>query len=349
MKFVKPTKVDYQIFWVSIIVVIIAITYLMYGERVWKEWKILTVTSILLLPIGWLSMYAHVQYNRFIEWKLPYIQNIAKRIFFKLIANIFVMSPSIFLFIYTFHFFKINGYQIQENDLKYGYLIGLFINIMVGGFLECVYLLDKYKETVAEKELLEKLQLDQEFDQLKQKVNPHFLFNCFNTLSSLISEDKTKAEQFLDELSKVYRYLLRNNEDGMSTLNSELKFIQNYFQLLKTRYGDAVFLKQIIDEKYLNYQLPSLSLQLLVENAVKHNSLTKSKPLFIEIFTDENSNLLLKNNIQSLTVKAISNKIGLKNIQEKYDLLKKEGFKINHNAETFTVTLPLIMNKNIEK
>src|SRR5690606_35792000 len=104
---------------------------------------------------------------------------------------------------------------------------------------EVIYIIDKYREAAAEEEMIEQMQLRQEFDNLKEKVNPHFLFNSFNTLSSLISEDKDQAEKFLDELSKVYRYLLRNNESGMSTVGQEVAFIRSYSRLLETRYGDG--------------------------------------------------------------------------------------------------------------
>ncbi len=195
---------------------------------------------------------------------------------------------------------------------------------------------------------MEQLQLQEEFDGLKQKVNPHFLFNCFNTLSSLISEDKDKAEKFLDELSKVYRYLLRNNEDGMSSLENELKFIQSYYELLRTRHGEAVHLQVEVDKQYNSYLLPSLSLQMVVENAVKHNALTKSHPLFIEIFTTVGNKLVVNNNLQRRTVKAPSNKVGLENIRAKYELLHQPGFRVMEDVKNFTVVLPLIWSSSME-
>ncbi len=118
----------------------------------------------------------------------------------------------------------------------------------------------KYRESVQEKESLRQLSEKQEFDTLKGQVNPHFLFNCFNTLSSLITEDRVRAEKFLDELSKVYRYLLRNNEDGLTTVQNEIRFIESYYQLLQTRHGEAVQINTEIDKRYDQYLLPSLSL-----------------------------------------------------------------------------------------
>ena len=205
------------------------------------------------------------------------------------------------------------------------------------------------KESVEEKEMLQQLSMEQEFDTLKSQVNPHFLFNCFNTLSSLISEDKQKAETFLNELSKVYRYLLRNNEDGLSTVGNEVKFIQSYYRLLQTRHGDAVQINMEIDKRYEPYLLPPLSLQLLVENVVKHNVLSKNKPLEIDIFTTAGNKLVVNNNLQRRTIKAPSNKVGLENIKAKYNLLKQPGFQVMEDEKNFTVVLPLIWNNTILK
>jgi LytS/YehU family sensor histidine kinase len=183
---------------------------------------------------------------------------------------------------------------------------------------------------------------------LKNQVNPHFLFNCFNTLSSLISENKERAEAFLNELSKVYRYLLRNNEDGLSTLENEMKFIRSYYGLLKTRHGDALEMIIDIDKRYYPYLIPSLTLQLLVENVVKHNQLAKNQPLVIEIFTTAGNKLVVNNNLQRRTVKAPSNKVGLENIKAKFELLNQKGFQVMEDGKNFTVVLPLIWNNHLE-
>ncbi|MGZ5247168.1 MAG: sensor histidine kinase, partial [Flavitalea sp.] len=256
---------------------------------------------------------------------------------------------SVLLILVLFDQLNILGYTIKENDIKYAYLLGLCINLIFASLWEVVYIIDKYKESASEIDVLEQLQLQQEFDGLKQKVNPHFLFNCFNTLSSLITEDKNKAENFLDEMSKVYRYLLRNNEDGMSTLENEIKFIKSYFELLKTRYGDAVNFQLEVDRQYFNYLLPSLSLQMLVENAVKHNSLSRSKPLTIEIFTTAGNKLVVNNNLQRKNINGQSNKIGLQNIRAKYDLIKLPGFQAIEEGNNYTVVLPLLWNNKAEQ
>lgn len=259
-----------------------------------------------------------------------------------MLVNVVIMTPSVLLIVYVFNWFHLAGYYMKPGDIKYAYLIGLCIDLIFETFWEVLYCIDKYKETVSEKEILQQMALQQQFDNLKEKVNPHFLFNCFNTLSSLISEDKQQAEVFLNELSKVYRYLLRNNEDGMTTVESEVKFIRSYFRLLKTRHAHGVELDMRIDEHFNTYLLPSLSLQLLVENAVKHNVVSKQAPLLIEIYTQKPGTLVVSNSLNPKQLKEKSTNIGLKNIRDKYDLLRQGSMQIVKGEKNFSVYLPLI-------
>jgi LytS/YehU family sensor histidine kinase len=228
-------------------------------------------------------------------------------------------------------------------------MVGFCVNLIFETLYQADYVLEKYKESEEEKGMLQQLSMEQEFDTLKSQVNPHFLFNCFNTLSSLISEDKQKAEVFLNELSKVYRYLLRNNQDGLSTVSNEIKFIESYYRLLQTRHGEAVQINIEIDKRYEPYLLPSLTLQLLVENVVKHNVVSKNKPLEIDIFTTAGNKLIINNNLQRRTIKAPSNKVGLDNIKAKYNLLRQPGFQVMEDEKNFTVVLPLIWNNTSAK
>jgi LytS/YehU family sensor histidine kinase len=201
---------------------------------------------------------------------------------------------------------------------------------------------DKWRQTVDEAENLKKENLQSQLEGLKDQVNPHFLFNSLNSLSSLINEDPEKAEKFLDEMSKVYRYLLRTNEDGLTTLDSEMQFIQSYFHMLKTRYGDSVSMETQIDGHYLSYQLPPLTLQMLVENAVKHNMILKDSPLKILIMTTNSGRLIVSNNLQRKDRMVASNKVGLANIVNKYRLMKKEEISIRDDGKEFAVVVPLI-------
>ena len=193
-----------------------------------------------------------------------------------------------------------------------------------------------------EQEKLRVANLQGQLDALKQQVNPHFLFNSLNALDSLIEDDPKQARVFLDELSTVYRYLLRSNDQHLTDLGTELSFIHSYFHLLKTRHGAGLHLNIQVDEPYQTYRLPPLTLQLLVENAVKHNIVLPDQPLIIDILTDEQARLQVRNNLQRKTVRVASNGVGLTNIVAKYQMLNQHVPLIEETDGQFIVTLPLI-------
>lgn len=177
---------------------------------------------------------------------------------------------------------------------------------------------------------------------LQSQVNPHFLFNSLNTLSSLIEESPRQAGQFVDELSSVYRYLLRANDMPLTTLGAELDFIRSYYHLLQTRHGAGIDLRIEVEDRYLATQLPPLTLQLLVENAVKHNVVLPDQPLTIHLSTDGAHRLLVSNNIQRKPARALSNGVGLSNILTKYGMLNQPAPAIEDDGREFRVTLPLV-------
>ncbi len=185
---------------------------------------------------------------------------------------------------------------------------------------------------------------DMQMRALQSQINPHFLFNGLNTLSSLIDENPIQAGEFVDELSKVYRYLLRSNENELTTLSVELRFINSYFHLLKTRFGHSVSLDIQVDETYNQSLLPPLTLQLLVENAVKHNVVIAQKPLLIRIRTTAEKLLIVENTLQRKTLRVESNGVGLSNITIKYQLLNQPQPIIQEHEGWFQVKLPLLMD-----
>lgn len=344
MRFTKPSKLHTYSFLVPMPFIVLALNNILYDERA-NEWRVWVYSTAILFLIGSVSWFFHVQYEYVITRKYPSLSQTGKRIVYKMLTNVIVMTPSVILIFLIYDWFHILGYELNTEDVKWGYIVGLCVNLLFVTFWEVCYLLEKYKDSLAEKELLEQMGTEQEFENLKSQVNPHFLFNCFNTLSSLIQEDKKEAENFLDELSKVYRYLLRSNEDGVSTVEKEIKFLESYYRLLKTRYGAGLQLSIDIDKRYYSYLLPSLSLQLLVENAVKHNVVSRQQPLMIEVFTSAGNKLVVNNNLQRKQLnKKNSTRIGLRNINSKYKLMKQPGFQVVEGENNFMVVLPLVWN-----
>jgi sensor histidine kinase YesM len=343
MKFARPKRFYVWCFWIPMPLITVAWVYILYGDRMWTDWKVWAVTTPIIYFLGYGSWFAHVQYNEFVDRKFPLLEHTWKRNIYKIGVNLFVMTPSVLLILYVFQYFHILGYSIGENDIQYAYILGLSVNLVFETLYEAVFIINKHKENSVEKELLEKMQLQQEFDILKQRVNPHFLFNCFNTLSSLISEDRQTADRFLDELSKVYRYLLRNNENDLSSVEDEIRFIQSYSRLLKTRHDESLRFSIRVDPGYHHYLLPSLSLQLLVENVVKHNVMSRYEPVTIEVFTTGGGYLVVENNLAKKKSRVDSTGLGLLTIREKYRLLNRNDVTIVEETDNkFSVSLPLI-------
>jgi hypothetical protein len=348
MKLIRPPRLEVFSFLFSMPLIAVVFNLILYKERFWTDARIWYISYPLLFLFGVLSWYSHVLYDDAMEKKYPGLKQTGKRLFHKGMVLFLLMSPSVGLIFLCYDLFHILGYVFVWTDLFKGLFIGLCVNLVFETLYEGDYVLMRYKESMEENRSLQQLSLQDEFDTLRNQVNPHFLFNCFNTLSSLITVDKPRAEVFLDELSKVYRYLLRNNQDGLSTVESEVRFIESYYRLLRTRHGEAVVLNTEIDKRYGPYLLPSLTLQLLVENVVKHNVLSKNKPLVIDIFTAAGNKLIVTNNLQRRSQKAPSNKVGLDNIRAKYDLLGQGNIQVMEDDKNFTVVLPLIWSNGNE-
>jgi two-component system, LytTR family, sensor kinase len=349
MKPVQPNRIEWLSFFVLMPFISTIKCYIIL-EITWWEKPSLLLTAILpVLIMALVPWYLDVVSSRIIHERLAALHQTGKRILVIVVKQFFIILLSVSLIFLTVKTFNPSIFVPTIEKFVLCMAVGLTFTYIAVIMWEGNYFFTQWKENLREKEKYEFLSLQGEFEALKSQVNPHFLFNCFNTLSSLISEDKHQAEVFLNELSKVYRYLLRNNEDGMSTLQSEMQFIHSYFNLLKTRHGDAIALQVDIDKRYENYVLPSLSLQLLVENAVKHNSLSKNFPLTIEIFTTVGNKLVVNNNIRPRTQHAPSGKVGLKNIRSKYALIKQPGFQVIEDGKSFTVVLPLIWMNNTEQ
>ena len=348
MKKFKPTRLQTFSFLASMPVIDFILNFILFDDELFERMDIWLISYPLIFFIGIGSWRTQVTIQNIVQFKYPSLKQTRTRILFLVSLILPVMSLSVSFIFFIYDYFILLGYQLQPNDIEYGLLVGFSINLIFVTLYEVDYVVERLKDSVLEKESLKQQAIRHEFDALKNQVNPHFLFNCFNTLSSLISEDRQKAEIFLNELSKVYRYLLRNNEDGLSTVENEIKFIRSYYGLLRTRHGEALQMTIEIDKRYNAYLLPSLTLQLLVENVVKHNMLSRSHPLVIEIFTTAGNKLVINNNLQRRAIKAPSNRVGLENIKAKYDLLGQQGFQVMEDGKNFTVVLPLIWNNTVE-
>jgi two-component system LytT family sensor kinase len=320
---------------------VFTLNFVFFGEEYFTNIKIFLIATIITFVLTFLLSQSQIVVSNKMRKKYPAYEQTYQRIVNWILVVVFI-TPFFVTLIFFLYRWVLFPAVVQEDAWKWGLLVGFVTDVIGIAFNEGIYTFSKWKESIQEAAQLKKANLQTQFEGLKNQVNPHFLFNSFNTLSSLIHEDKERAEKFIDEMSSVYRYLLRNNEDELVPLATELKFIESYCHLLKTRYGNGFDLNINVDKRFMNYLLPPLTLQLLVENAVKHNSALKDKPLIIEIRTDGIERLMVKNNLQKKTNRVESSKIGLKNIREKYRLLNYPEVLVEESQNEFIVTVPLI-------
>jgi LytS/YehU family sensor histidine kinase len=179
------------------------------------------------------------------------------------------------------------------------------------------------------------------YESLKQQLNPHFLFNSLTSLSGLIEIDQQLAGNFLKQMSKIYRYILKNRDSETVTLREEIEFVQSYINLQKTRFKEGLQVKTNVYEACLLKKIPPVTLQNMVENAIKHNIIDTDTPLVIYIFT-ENDYLVIKNNLQKKHVVETSNKQGLANLESLYRYLSDKPMLIEENEKEFMIKIPLI-------
>jgi hypothetical protein len=179
------------------------------------------------------------------------------------------------------------------------------------------------------------------YDSLKQQLNPHFLFNSLSSLGSLIRTDQHLAASFLDNLSKIYRYILQSQESDLTTLDKELKFLSSYIQLLKTRFQNSLQINIRVEDQWLDARIVPVTLQNLIDNAIKHNMLDEELPLVIDVFV-ESGELVVRNNLQKKNAVETSNRQGLQNLTALYQYLTEHPVKIEETTEFFTIKIPLI-------
>ncbi|SEB53210.1 Histidine kinase [Tenacibaculum sp. MAR_2009_124] len=186
------------------------------------------------------------------------------------------------------------------------------------------------------------------FETLKNQIDPHFLFNSLNVLTSLIGENPYQAEKFTTKLSKVYRYVLEQRSKELVPIQEELKFAKTYMELLQMRFEDAVKFEIPTEVSNQDLKIVPLSLQLLLENAVKHNVVSSNRPLEVRIYEEEDF-LQISNNINPKEAIGKSTKVGLRNIVDRYGLITDKNVKISNNNKIFTVSLPLLTDtKNMK-
>lgn len=210
-------------------------------------------------------------------------------------------------------------------------------------FVNLFYFSMKQKEELGKRmEDLQREMMASKYSSLKQQISPHFLFNSLNTLTSLMYEDRDLASDFVTRLATTYRYILDNREHDLVSLQKELNFLDSYIFMMDVRHNKAVTIALDIQVDAKSYLIPTLSLQMLVENALKHNQYSKERPLDITISTIQNDALVVRNNLQKRTIPEETTKMGLYNIKKRYAYYTNKQVLVRHEENYFEVIVPLL-------
>ncbi|WP_323788059.1 histidine kinase [Psychroserpens sp.] len=230
---------------------------------------------------------------------------------------------------------------IENETWEKGYAFGLWITLTIISVFHIIFFYNRYQKNKIKEQKVIAGTASAKFDALKNQLDPHFLFNSLNVLTSLIEENPKNAQKFTTSLSKVYRYVLEQKNKDLITVDEELDFARTYMSLLKMRFEDSIIFE--IPDKALNPEskVVPLSLQLLLENAVKHNMVTSSKPLHIKIY-EADGMLIVENNLQPKQIVKKSSGVGLENIKQRYNLLSNKTVSINQKATSFAVAIPML-------
>ena len=243
-------------------------------------------------------------------------------------------------FVYVHHHLGIPAIDATMHHYLHP-LRDFLISVMVTGSSNLMYLNRKSGKIQVENQQLRAENIENQYEALKSQLNPHMLFNSLNTLSVLIRESQDKAQQYLQELSRVLRYTLQDNSTHTVFLSEEMDFVNSYTYLLKMRYEDNLKFDIDISPEAMHKKVPPMSVQMLVENAVKHNEISNRKPLSISIRTDGDT-LSVSNPLQPRTSGDNGLKIGLDNLSRRFNLLFHKDIMIKSEQNVFTVTIPLI-------
>lgn len=309
--------------------------YLNGGYTIWNHVVEALITLAGCFFFVWLSIcYSRIIFSRFRSMEKPYRNLLVHAIILFFMNNLtaYVLS-------------WLTSMIFDMEDIPFMQLQHLYIYSILATFISSIYTnafyLSSYMAVETKKQQLEMEAMQARLNALKQQIDPHFMFNNFSILSELIVEDRNLAVKFLDRLSKVYRYVIRNYDRDLVPVQQELAFLDDYLYLMEIRYESAVSYSIAPELKHVEGFIPPICLQLLVENALKHNSFSEQSPLRIELY-ETNGSIVVQNNLQAMTVPVESTGMGQRNISERYAILSGRKPTIKRTKENYAVILPIL-------
>ncbi len=336
----RPNDIAFRLVLIPVFGIVIPLATGMINTRNFNNWEIklsflYTIGIAFLVWQGNRSLFFSLR--SYFDWHKRPVQKILALLF----TIIFYTVPvSVILLVGWYHLFE-EGI-INWNVILTSALIIMICVVFITHVYETVFLVKETEEEMLRNAQLEKAKVEAELEALKNQIDPHFIFNSLNTLSHLIEEKPAKARLFNENLADVYRYILQNKGKELVLLREEYQFLQQYFSLLKIRFEDAVLLDSTIPDMAMDqYLIPPISLQVLLENAIKHNEFSDSKPMQFSIKLIDDA-LIISNPLRKKHLLRESSQIGLDNLDKRYRLTTDQRIVVRADEEQFQVQLPLL-------
>lgn len=309
-------------------------------EITWAKNSILFMTSFLALNLIW---YIHLRINRYLDRRLPFEKNVTWRLLAQLFGGWTVVKTILFVSGLFMINYVLPALRFSVNRLTLvTFTLAIFLaNMAISLGLIAWQLFRRWKENELRAAQLEKEKTQVQYDNLRNQLNPHFLFNSLSSLDGLIEDDPALARQFLRQLSKVFRYVLQHKNKAVVALEDEVGFIRIYVSLLKTRFDGAFQVEFALTDEAMDAGIVPVTLQVLIENAIKHNVISDKYPLTIRIGVDDGY-LSVSNTLRRKGRVDTSNGEGLANLKHLYGFLSTQPVEIVEEEETFCVRIPLL-------
>lgn len=330
--------------WLFVIVVgilIVCILHFFFDHKIENKnnyWDY--ISSIVITFLVWEG---NLKLDRIFNTFFPWQKAVWKRVLIQLSSTIPFTILTIYITLELFHLTVCKYPQDQHNNfLPISVGIGLLITVIILLIEIGAYFFKNWKKSLLEIEKHKGEIAQAQLQNLKNQINPHFLFNNLSVLSSLVYSDQNKAVDFINQLSKVYRYVLEHRDSELVTIESEITFIDSYIFLLKIRFSTNIEFKIDVEENIKHLLIPPMSLQILVENAIKHNEISSEQPLFVTIKSNENC-IEVENKLQLRLNSEPSSNTGLQNIKDRYSYFTEKEVQIIQTSRVFIVKLPILL------
>jgi two-component system LytT family sensor kinase len=316
------------------------------GDHDFTLWQYFAIWLVISIVITTVLSFFVFQEIIWLEKKIPWKKSPVKRILVEVplvllttsVGMFFISNLTYNLHVKSFGCFYFHSY---EDFIVKELTLGAVLTVIITSLVEGVFFFQEWKKTMVLSEKLQKENMKSQLEVLKTQVNPHFLFNSLNVLSSLVYNDPERADNFIGKFANVYRYILSIQGKIVVTLNEELEFLSDYIYLQKIRFNEGLIIDQNIPAEKLEFFIPPLCLQQLVENAIKHNIVGKEKPLTIRIFNEENF-IYVINNLQKRDEPSNSTGVGLKNLTERYYHFANVKPEFQETDDQFVAKIPLL-------